>query len=183
LKNPITSSGIEPTTCRLASYLKETGYESAHWIHLPQAMFADRCYHDNEHSYHITRREYHDQQIKCRQITDSLTRKPVRSKIPVNIKTTFLCDDTVISFILLVLLREQKRNGTAMGNGRDDRSSISGKVKITLLHNMQTGYEDYPVSYRSSEFLRPTDSRPVRLRIGPPFRTLDQILSCSSFFC
>jgi hypothetical protein len=32
-------------------------------------------------------------------------------------------------------------------------------------------------------FLRPTDSRPVRLGIGPPFGTLDQILSCSSFFC
>jgi hypothetical protein len=31
-------------------------------------------------------------------------------------------------------------------------------------------------------FLRPTDSRPVRLGIGPPFGTLDQILSCS-FFC
>jgi hypothetical protein len=28
-----------------------------------------------------------------------------------------------------------------------------------------------------------TDSRPVRLGIGPPFGTLDQILSCSSFFC
>jgi hypothetical protein len=32
------------------------------------------------------------------------------------------------------------------------------------------------------EFLRPTVSRPVRLGIGPPFGTLDQILSCSSFF-
>jgi hypothetical protein len=31
--------------------------------------------------------------------------------------------------------------------------------------------------------LRPTVSRPVRLGIGPPFVTLDQILSCSSFFC
>jgi hypothetical protein len=31
--------------------------------------------------------------------------------------------------------------------------------------------------------LRPTVSRPVRLGIGPPFETLDQILSCSSFFC
>jgi hypothetical protein len=31
--------------------------------------------------------------------------------------------------------------------------------------------------------LRPTVSRPVRLGIGPPFGTLDQILSCSSFFC
>jgi hypothetical protein len=30
-------------------------------------------------------------------------------------------------------------------------------------------------------FLRPTVSRPVRLGIGPPFGTLDQILSCSSF--
>jgi hypothetical protein len=29
--------------------------------------------------------------------------------------------------------------------------------------------------------LRPTVSRPVRLGIGPPFGTLDQILSCSSF--
>jgi hypothetical protein len=31
-------------------------------------------------------------------------------------------------------------------------------------------------------FLRPTVSRPVHLGIGPPFGTLDQILSCSSFF-
>jgi hypothetical protein len=31
-------------------------------------------------------------------------------------------------------------------------------------------------------FLRPTVSRPVRLGIGPPFGTLDQILSYSSFF-
>jgi hypothetical protein len=31
-------------------------------------------------------------------------------------------------------------------------------------------------------FLRPTVSRPVRLGIGPPFGTLDQMLSCSSFF-
>jgi hypothetical protein len=31
--------------------------------------------------------------------------------------------------------------------------------------------------------LRPTVSRPVRLGIGPPYGTLDQILSCSSFFC
>jgi hypothetical protein len=31
-------------------------------------------------------------------------------------------------------------------------------------------------------FLRPTVSRPVRLGIGPPFGTLDQILACSSFF-
>jgi hypothetical protein len=41
-------------------------------------------------------------------------------------------------------------------------------------------------SFQSSElefFLQPTDSRPVRLGIGPPFGTLDQILSCSSFFC
>jgi hypothetical protein len=30
--------------------------------------------------------------------------------------------------------------------------------------------------------LRPTVSRPVRLGIGPPFGTLDQILSCSSYF-
>jgi hypothetical protein len=30
--------------------------------------------------------------------------------------------------------------------------------------------------------LRPTVSRPVSLGIGPPFGTLDQILSCSSFF-
>jgi hypothetical protein len=30
-------------------------------------------------------------------------------------------------------------------------------------------------------FLRPTVSRPVRLGIGPPFGTLDQILACSSF--
>jgi hypothetical protein len=30
--------------------------------------------------------------------------------------------------------------------------------------------------------LRPTVSRPVRLGIGPPYETLDQILSCS-FFC
>jgi hypothetical protein len=29
--------------------------------------------------------------------------------------------------------------------------------------------------------LRPTVSRPVSLGIGPPFGTLDQILSCSSF--
>jgi hypothetical protein len=29
--------------------------------------------------------------------------------------------------------------------------------------------------------LRPTVSRPVRLGIGPPFGTLDQIVSCSSF--
>jgi hypothetical protein len=31
-------------------------------------------------------------------------------------------------------------------------------------------------------FLRPTVSRPVTLGIGPPFGTLGQILSCSSFF-
>jgi hypothetical protein len=31
-------------------------------------------------------------------------------------------------------------------------------------------------------FLRPTVSRPVSLGIGPPFGTLDQILSCSSSF-
>jgi hypothetical protein len=31
--------------------------------------------------------------------------------------------------------------------------------------------------------LRPTVSRPVRLGIGPPYGTLDQILSCYSFFC
>jgi hypothetical protein len=30
--------------------------------------------------------------------------------------------------------------------------------------------------------LQPTDSRPVRLGIGPPIGTLDYILSCSSFF-
>jgi hypothetical protein len=30
--------------------------------------------------------------------------------------------------------------------------------------------------------LRPTVSRPVRLGIGPPFGTLDQILSCFFFF-
>jgi hypothetical protein len=31
-------------------------------------------------------------------------------------------------------------------------------------------------------FLRPTVRRQVRLGIGPPFGTLDQILACSSFF-
>jgi hypothetical protein len=31
-------------------------------------------------------------------------------------------------------------------------------------------------------FLQPTVSRPVRLGIGPPFGTPDQILSCYSFF-
>jgi hypothetical protein len=31
------------------------------------------------------------------------------------------------------------------------------------------------------EFLLPTVSRPVSLDIGPPFGTLDQVLSCSSF--
>jgi hypothetical protein len=31
-------------------------------------------------------------------------------------------------------------------------------------------------------FLRPTVSRPVSLGIGPPFGTLDKILSWSSFF-
>jgi hypothetical protein len=31
-------------------------------------------------------------------------------------------------------------------------------------------------------FLQLTDSQPVRLGIGPPFGTLGQILSCSSFF-
>jgi hypothetical protein len=31
-------------------------------------------------------------------------------------------------------------------------------------------------------FLRPTVSRPVRLGTGPPFGTLDQMLSCTSFF-
>jgi hypothetical protein len=31
--------------------------------------------------------------------------------------------------------------------------------------------------------VRPTVSRPVSLGIGPPFGTLDQILSCSSFVC
>jgi hypothetical protein len=31
-------------------------------------------------------------------------------------------------------------------------------------------------------FLQLTVSQPVRLGIGPPFGTLDQILSCSSFF-
>jgi hypothetical protein len=42
----------------------------------------------------------------------------------------------------------------------------------------------YILSLLELEFLlRPTDSRPVRLGIGPPYGTLDQILSCSSFFC
>jgi hypothetical protein len=31
-------------------------------------------------------------------------------------------------------------------------------------------------------FLRPTVSRPISSGIGPPFGTLEQILSCSSFF-
>jgi hypothetical protein len=45
---------------------------------------------------------------------------------------------------------------------------------------------DWKISRISMEldfFLLPTDSRPVRLGIGPPFGTLDHILSSSSFFC
>jgi hypothetical protein len=37
-------------------------------------------------------------------------------------------------------------------------------------------------TYEVEVNLRPTVSRPVRLGIGPPYGTLDQILSCSSFF-
>jgi hypothetical protein len=40
----------------------------------------------------------------------------------------------------------------------------------------------YILLHEELEFLRLTVSRPVRLGIGPPFGTLDQILSCSSFF-
>jgi hypothetical protein len=39
-----------------------------------------------------------------------------------------------------------------------------------------------PIGTEELEFLRPIVSRPVRLGIGQPFGTLDQILSCSSFF-
>jgi hypothetical protein len=44
-------------------------------------------------------------------------------------------------------------------------------------------YQHSQVHRNSSEFfLRPTVSRPVRLGIGSPFGTLDEILSSSSFF-
>jgi hypothetical protein len=39
----------------------------------------------------------------------------------------------------------------------------------------------YAVTLELEFFLRPTVSRPVRPGIGPPFGTLDQILSCSFF--
>jgi hypothetical protein len=47
---------------------------------------------------------------------------------------------------------------------------------------LAAGTSYWPLKGSSEFFLRPTDSRPVCLGIGPPFVTLDQILSCSSFF-
>jgi hypothetical protein len=58
------------------------------------------------------------------------------------------------------------------------------KVKIRvkrLAFGFQQDYFSLAVEVEVN--LRPTVSRPVRLGIGPPFVTLDQILSCSSFFC
>jgi hypothetical protein len=46
-----------------------------------------------------------------------------------------------------------------------------------------TGLDIIEVEVEVEVNLRPTVSRPVRLGFGPPYGTLDQILSCSSFFC
>jgi hypothetical protein len=57
--------------------------------------------------------------------------------------------------------------------------------KIYLHYLCLTQFRDVYTIYTrmlALEFLRPTVSRPVRLGIGPPFGTLDQILSCSPFF-
>jgi hypothetical protein len=67
------------------------------------------------------------------------------------------------------------------------------RVRFPYLYPPGTGWPSYTpwhwvlfdseVEVEVEVNLRPTASRPVRLGIGPPSGTLDQILSCSSFFC
>jgi hypothetical protein len=85
-----------------------------------------------------------------------------------------------------------RSNGGMMIN----RGKLRNSMKISLLPayhknhmKLQHGEKQVPqltalpLEFPWLEFfLRPTVSRPVRLGIGPPFGTLDQILSCSSSF-
>jgi hypothetical protein len=71
------------------------------------------------------------------------------------------------------------------GTLSDERLSLS---PVSHFHQCLVHYQKFNIIYIVVEVevevnLRPTVSRPVRLGIGPPFGTLDQILSCSSFFC
>jgi hypothetical protein len=68
-------------------------------------------------------------------------------------------------------------------------SKISGQYTSSILRakkvNQTSGQQEMDVLLlvEVEVNLRPTVSLPVRLGIGPPYGTLDQVLSCSSFFC
>jgi hypothetical protein len=52
-----------------------------------------------------------------------------------------------------------------MGYGRDDRSSISGKVKMSLLYSVQTGSAVYPVSYQKVSGCKANHSQSVMMEL------------------
>jgi hypothetical protein len=52
---------------------------------------------------------------------------------------------------------------------------FEGEPAFSKLSHLSQWYFPFFLVSRSSEFLRPTDSRPVRLGIGPPFGIHDQI--------
>jgi hypothetical protein len=67
---------------------------------------------------------------------------------------------------------ETRRSGL-----RGDSEQDTAQVMTRKRRNIQQAELELELEF----FLRPTVSRPVRLGIGPPFGTLDQILSCSCF--
>jgi hypothetical protein len=65
------------------------------------------------------------------------------------------------------------------------RNSVTAHkaYSLNIFNRMDLTERMQVIEYEVEVNLRPTNSRPVRLGIGPPYGTLDQILSCSSFFC
>jgi hypothetical protein len=108
----------------------------------------------------------------------------------------FLMRGRVCNLLLLLVLASAVLLGSE-SCGTQDHILLSEFLRLPqpggsgtpYLYPTGTGWPRYtpgswvPFEVEVEVNLRPTVSRPVRLGIGPPFVTLDQILSCSSFFC